>query len=882
MPRVLLTGLLLLTVIPSWCQYKITGKIINEANSLGIALATIQVNLVDGKLVTYTISDAQGEYELELKKAGIYTLKITHIEYESIIDTIKIKNISSLITKDVILTEKTETLGEVFLEYIPEVIKIQQDTITYDLKKLTNGTEKNLSNVLEKLPGVEITPAGQIAVNGKIVQKLLIDGEELFKKQHRTTSESITSKMVEGIRYLDKYHDFGNLEGFDNKQIRALDITIKDEYKNKITGDVLIEVGIARKVRMHSNLYRLGGKLKLGFIGDWNNLGKQSLTSYEYTQLVQTRESEDLNIVDLPTQQQNDQTPKFFDPTLDVSQRENTFGALSFVYRPSKKIKASLLNVTSNTNQSQRFLLTRNFFENLDAQQQESRAVESIFFLNTTLLELGYQPNKKSFINYVFSYNPQNSDDNYIVDNRSQQNTTRFFQQITNKGHAINQKVSITKKISPKMLLVWSGIAEIQNSENNLNIQSDQPFLNLNFANTFDLFQFQDKKLRTYGYELQTSTKFENSKLGLHQGVFFSKDVFKNTLENNDVFANNIETDRTDSYFGLQYKGNMSGKLYYKAKTQYSYVSFKRFDEFFERYFFLPSLSLDYRFNVSQQLGFEYAYDYQIPDSKTINNDPIVKDYFRQQLRSSVSRDQIFPSHSIRANYFYLDPKSGTNLLLFGNYSFSPRFLTMNTFLENSIINFQNITGKNQNRITLGSRIKYAQNKLRLNVFANPTWSFTEEENQINSQENISKTSRFSLVSGIYTNFRKGINLNTGLAYDILNYTTTVNNIETESSSLKPYFYINGSLFRKKLNWKLGGEYAMYETDIDRTEIFDIRPSLQFSVNNHWEILLEGNNIININSAKITENFNAINYTESRISDTIEGFLILGIRYLVK
>ncbi|MBP2832797.1 carboxypeptidase-like regulatory domain-containing protein [Aquimarina sp. U1-2] len=874
--------MLSLIAMQSWCQYTVTGKITNSTNSQPIALATIQVNLNNGKFITYTISNTHGEYTLELKNTGNYTIKITHIEYESVIDTIEINNTPNILDKNFILTEKTETLGEVFLEYTPKVMKIQQDTITYNLKKLTNGTEKNLSNILEKLPGVEITPGGQIVVNGKMVQKLLIDGEELFKKQHRTTSESITSKMIEGIRYLDKYNDFGNLEGFDNNLIRALDVTIKDEYKNRITGDVRVEGGIASKASTHSNLYRLGGKLKLGFIGDWNNLGKQSLTSYEYSRLVQTRESDDLHINNLPTQPQNEQIPKFFDPTLDVSQRENTFGALSFVYKPYKKLKISFLNVTSNTNQSQRFLLTRNFFENPNAQQQESRVIESTFFLNTTLLELGYQPNKKSFVNYIISYNPQNSDDEYFVDNRSRQRSNSFLQNITNKGHTINQKLSITQKIRPKTILTWSGVVETQNSKNNVDIQSNEPFLNLNLENTFDVFQFQNQESRVYGYELQTSTKYENSKLEFHQGIFFSKDTFTNTLENNDTFANNIETDHTDSYFGMQYKGNVSSKFYYSAKTQYRYVSFNRFDQTFDRYFFLPSFTIDYRLNVSQNLGFEYAYDYQIPGSKALNRNTIVKDYFRQQLSSTIDNDEILPSHSIRANYFYIHSKSGSNFLLFGNYNFAPRFLTMNTFLENSVINFQNIIGKNRNRVTLGSRIKYAINKLNLSIFANPTWSFIEEENQINSQHNISKTSRLSLLSGIYTNFRKGINFTTGLSYDVLNYNTTVNNIETKSSSLKPYFYVNGSLFSQKLTWKLGGEYAIYETDIDRTEILDIRPGLQFSANDHWEITLEGNNILNINNAEITENFNAINYTESRISDTIEGFLVLGVRYLVK
>ncbi|WP_282081579.1 carboxypeptidase-like regulatory domain-containing protein [Aquimarina algiphila] len=871
---------LLLNLSKVGAQYSVSGFINNHANS-PIPFATIQVN-IDNQLVSYTITNIDGNYTLNLEKTGVYTIKITHIGYDSKQETIEITKQFVSITKNYTLSEKTESLGELVLDFTPKVMKVRNDTIVYNLKKLTNGTENNLADIIGKLPGVEMTSNGQITVNGKLIKKLLIDGEELFKKQHRTTSQSITSEMVEGVRYLDKYKDFGNIEGFNNKQMHALDISIKDTFKNKITGDAKAQGGLETKALGHTNLYMLGGKLKLGFIGDWNNIGQQSITSYEYDQLTQTRETLDFSSKGSNLQSQNENTPKFFDPILDIEKRENTFGALSMVYKPSERFKISLLNITGNTKQDQQFLLTRIFFDSSSNVQQESREIKSSFFLNTSIVELGYHPNNHSFINYKLTYNPQKTNDGHIIHNTNQNTSTSFVQNFDDNGFDINQQLSFATKIGKKTLLKWSGLSECKELDIYKSIMSDSSFLGLGFSNFFDINQFQNKTIRTLGYELQTSTKFKKSKLQFHQGVSFSQDDFNNRIVNRSIFLNTIETERTDSYIGLQYQENITRKIKYTVKGEYRYLFFKRFDKVFENYFFLPTTSLNYIITPSEQINLDYSYDFNLPNSKLLNNGVVLRNYFTLETPSNIDEDDIFPSHSVNFNYINFNTLTGSNFLIFANYNFSPKFLSYNSFLDTqNAISIQNNTGNNKHYLTLGSRINYRLRKLKINIFANPNWSFSQEENQINFQDNIAKTSKFDIKLGLYSNYRKKINFSTGLNYEFINYRTSINAIETKSSILKPYIYLDGSFLKKKITWILGGEYAIYKSDINQTAIIDIKPSIKYKVNNTFELSLIGNNILNINNAEIAENINSINYTENRISKTIGGYLTLGVHYLI-
>ncbi|WP_167571902.1 carboxypeptidase-like regulatory domain-containing protein [Aquimarina algiphila] len=878
--RISLIIFLLLCCGIASAQYKIKGTITNT-NTEVVSFATVQAS-INNKLLSYTITDANGYYSLELKKPGLYTIKITHIGYLPVEEPLTILENNAQTVKNYTLTEDTESLGEVILKFDPKVMRVNTDTITYNLQKLTDGTENSLADVLDKLPGVKLNPSGQITVNGKVIKKLLIDGEELFKKQHRTTAESITSEMIEGVRYLDKFKDFGNIRGFDNKQMRALDISIKDKFKNRITGDVKVQGGYANKAFGHTNLYRLGGRLKIGFIGDWNNLGKQSITSYEYEQLTNTTDKEDFNSSSLTIQQDNE-TPKFFDPTIDVSRRENTFGAASFIYKPTENFKVSLLNLSSNTVQKQRFLIQRNFFEDEAIFQEENRAIDSDFFLNTSIVEMGYQPSDRSFFSYTINYSPKNANDQQSINNRTGDTDTEFFQKYKNSGYKLDQQLSFVTKISNKTLLKWSGLAEMQELDNDIDIKSSQPFLGLDFNNDFALTQQQDQDTKRFGYELQTSTKFEYTKLGFYQGVLFSKDDFANNVIEDNNFNTIVDTDRTDSYIGLMYRGRISRRLKYKADVAYRYLFFKRFDEVFDEYLFLPKLSIDYTINAAKRLDLGYSYDVKLPASKFINDSPIVNNYFTLSSASAIQQDQIFPSHTLTASFSSFKASTGANFFVFGNYSYFPEFLSSSSFLDmQNVINRQNIIGNDRHRTILGVNTDNRFRKLKLNLFINTSWLFNQEENQISLQDNIAKTSRFKQKIGVYSRFRKGINYSAGVEYEITKYTTTVNEIETKSSATKPYLYFTGTLFNKKLLWSFGGEYAIYKTDRTQTEILDIKPSITYTLNDNWKFIIEGNNVLNVDTSEITENINTVNYTESRISNTLEGYLVFGAYYRLK
>ncbi len=858
-----------------YSQIVLSGKIVSIKNSEPISFATLQLlDVPDGSLLKYTTTDAQGNYNFEIEAKGNYSLKITHISYITIIENIVVNKVEN--TKDYSLKPNINFLKEVVLDFKPKVMKIFNDTITYNLNQLTNGNEKTLADIIEKLPGVKINNSGRITVNGKMVKKLLIDGEELFKNQHKTTTESIGAKMIDGVRYLDKYNDFGNITGFNNKQTNALDVSIKDEYKNKITGDIKLQGGYQSKYLADINLFRFGGDIKLGFLGNWNTLGKQSITSYEYNQLKGiSYEETDQNgfIIDRPV----DASPKFLDPTIDVADRDNLFGALSLIYKPSLLTKISLLHIFSKTTQNQLFTNNRQFFEIPEQNLFEDKKVNASFLVNSTIFDFGYQPNEKSFIEYSFNFNPQNSKENYQINLTNASETLTVNQLLENTQFTLDQKLSLLNRVTNKTLLKITGLFVKENKDEDLNFLSNNRILPPLDSNSVK--QIISIERNIYGYQLQSVTKIKKNKLRFGQGVVFSESSFISNSNKNDQFTNNFQTERVDSYFNATFDGKLSKRIKLVGKMGYRFVSLKRFEKSFENIFFQPTVSFLYKPKNSKLLNFEYEYTVDLPNDSSVITNLLVENYYTLKNTSQIQSNQILPEHRFSSYYSYNNSSSGSSFSTFINYNFAPEFIaTNNTVDQKGNTIFSNFIAKKRHSFNYNLRFdKRLKNKI--GIYNNFNFNFSESQNRIDNEPTLSKTNILKNKVGFYSRFRKGVNFNIGLDVEFTNYKIMPQNIKTLASIIKPFITINGAIKKDVLSWNLGSYYAIYETDLTKQELFNIYPSLLYKINDKVELTIIGNNILNIENATISQNINAVNYFESSIVNTLEGYVILGVTY---
>ena len=220
-------------------QVKLSGVVKDSTGVLEMA-NVIALDTITKKIVSYGFTDGNGVYKLDLNKNSVFNIKISYIGLKSIDDYIK--------TTDVDMVKNYTMSNDNMLDEITIVSKmpvtVKGDTIIYNADSFKNGSERKLEDVLKKLPGVEINDAGEIEIEGKAVEKVMVDGKDFFDGDTKLATKNIPSNAVDKIQVLRNYGDVNQLRGVQDNQDRiALNIKLKEGKKNFWFGDVTAGVG---------------------------------------------------------------------------------------------------------------------------------------------------------------------------------------------------------------------------------------------------------------------------------------------------------------------------------------------------------------------------------------------------------------------------------------------------------------------------------------------------------------------------------------------------------------------------------------------------------------------------------------------------------------
>ncbi len=251
---------------------KLKGKVV-DINNNPISNAPIQIkNANEENTLLFTTSNSVGEFEVTKKViAENAVLKISFIGYKTYKKEFKV-SAENIDFGTIVLTENIEELKEVIVKAEASGISQSGDTTFYKIEKFLNGTEENLKDVIEKIPGLNINDKGKITANGKTIDNLLIDGEDLYKNQHQLATENLPSKIIISVELIQNYFGFENLNTEQKTGKTALNIKIKEDYKNKFTGFIEAGKGLDNQYRIKNSIFNFNKKIKFSTITNFNNI----------------------------------------------------------------------------------------------------------------------------------------------------------------------------------------------------------------------------------------------------------------------------------------------------------------------------------------------------------------------------------------------------------------------------------------------------------------------------------------------------------------------------------------------------------------------------------------------------------------------------------
>ena len=888
-----LTFTLLLISAFSFGQIKIKGIV---TDSIGVPLeaaSVVAINKVSNSLETYSLTDENGFYNLKVKESTAYKIQVSSIGLITINDIIETsiedltKNYS--LRADIVLDEVVVKLP----------IEVRGDTLIYNADSFKSGSERKLEDIIDKLPGVEINDSGQIEVEGKVVNKLMVNGKDFFDGDTKVGTKNIPSSAVDKIQVLRNYAEVGQLSGVRNNQDNfAINIKLKQGKESFWFGNVTAGGGNAPDENLYllqPKLFYYNPKYSINIISDLNNIGEVALTRRDIRgfgggfQAPSSRSGTSINL--------GDNSLNFLTNERNALKIENKLASANFSYSPKKSLDISGFLIYNNSrilsNEISSIRYTNADIDIPDeATEQSNTELSSQGLIK---LSASYKPNFSNQIDYDIL--ARTSDDSQQKNNLSSVlGITNQFDEVT--PFNINQNLKYYLTLNENNIFAFEAQSVIKDEDPFYNaiLENDpmgiDPFDTTAYALGLDKTQGsynieQNRRIKTN--QLDAKLDYYNiigpkSNINLTLGTILSRQQFNSDIfqfiENNSKFEpiplfndglaiNDIDYKFNDAYLGVHYRfktgkftitPGFSVHAYGNKNTQFGIIAKDNFVKL------LPDFETRIQLKKGESITFNYNMRNQFTDVTRLARGLVFNSYNNIQFGEPDLQNAL--SHNISMLYRSFNLFNYTNVFARASYS-------SNIDQIRGLTNFENV-------IRTSSYFNSSFADENLNIFGRIQRTFGKVRASLRTYFNYSKINQFiqerqSLNEGftqvytpeIRTNFRVAPNIRLRYRYSISNNIQGTR--ETKFITKAPSVDFDAYIIEKftfKTNYsyniqdQVGGESQSFQ-------LWDSSLAYRKDKDAKWEYELKASNILNIssqirNSANSIAVFNSSTFIQPR------------------
>ena len=775
------------------------------------------INTATKAMESYGITNDKGRFSLSLSANNTYLITVSYIGFQS--KNITIVTTNENINKTIELQPSDNTLEGI--EIVQEMpVSIKGDTIVYNADSFTSGTERKLEDVLKKLPGITVNKDGEVEVEGKRVQKLMVDGKDFFDGDTKLGVKNIPADAIDKVQVLRNYNEIGALKGVENNEDNvAMNIKLKKGKKNFWFGDVSAGAGVGvgtseNRFIVNPKLFYYSPNYSINLLSNFNNIGELPLTPQDYFKFsggfrnMMAKGGSTLNISsnDLGISlTRNDRAKEI----------ETRFGATNFSYSVNKAWTLSGFGIFSSSTTEQQTQSRNTILANGNQQNNNENSIQKsdlgLFKLSST-----YKPNAKLQFDYdILGKISRQSDAGNLVRQAVVNNfllTEDIFTTKQQDPTSLNQNLALYYTKNDKNIFAFEAQHLYQDEDPfyNANLQT-QPFALSGYVsgqnrNNINQNRFvKTNKLDTkFDYYYMVTPK---SNFNVTVGNTFSDQRFKSSIfqildtnvTNNLTNAsntNNVSFWFIDSFLGLHYK-MLSGKFtftpgvslhnYNLTDTQLG----NSFKQNFNR--ILPDFFASYQIKRSETLTYNFAITNNFTDVNQLAQGNVLTSFSGLFRGNRMLENATAQSHSLQ--YFKYNMFNFENVFATINYTKRLNAVKTNAIFDgiNQTSTPFNVSNFADETLTAnGSYGRSFKRYYKASLSGNINWSrFNNVQNNVFATvESVTK----SATASTSTNFKNVPNLE--LIYSIRRNDYQGNTFFTESPTARiDYYFLNAFSF---------------------------------------------------------------------------------------
>ncbi len=894
-----ITLLLLFVTTFSFAQNVKFDGIVKDTTGIALEMANVMaVNQQTKAVDSYSITNDKGKFQLFLNPNSTYNVRFTFLGLKT--KNITITTGTENINKNITLTSDATELATV--EVVREMpVSVKGDTIIYNADSFKNGTERKLEDVLKKLPGVEVNKDGEIEVEGKKVQKVMVEGKDFFDGDTKIATKNIPADALDKIQVLRNYNEVTNLKGLENNEENvAINIKLKEGKKNFWFGDITAGIGVGHKEDRHivnPKLFYYNPKYSINVVGNLNNIGELPLTMQDYFKFTGgfknmmrkggtnfNVSSNDLGILGLRNNK--------------AKEIDTKFGAANFSYNPSKTWTLSGFGIfSSNESQIETNSITTGLPNNLSETRKDLATQQTN--LGLFKLSSSYVPSTKLHFDY-----------DALLKLSDQKESTSVFSNLLNDIYtdkkqqplSFNQNLNYYYTLNEKNVFAFETQHLYQAEAPFYNANLDQVPIFANLLTGYNIFQdrnniTQNRFVKTnkldakvdYYYMLTPKSNLNVTIGNTYSYQNFDSSIFQildNQSQNNLTDAknnNDVNYSFNDVFLGLHYKF-LTGKFTFNPgfsvhnyQTNDEQLNFSNKNSFNR---ILPDFYALWQLKKSETLTYNFSLANNFTDISKLAQGYVFSNYNSLFSGNRYLENSLSQVHSLR--YFKYNMFNFENIFANITYTKQVEAIKNRALLigPNRVSSAVNINSNFADQ-TLSGMANYGRSFLRYykaSFGLSLNWSeFNNIRVAQDDSESIQMTKSFAQNYNLRfsTNFKEAPNLELAYSYSINDNFSDVFYIDSPSVKLE-YFFWDAFSFTS--------EYSYFnnrnKSNTSKNQYDFLTANIMYQKkDSKWEWKLSGTNLLNTTSLN-DSSFDQLGGQSSFSAYSVQPrYIILSLKY---
>lgn len=857
----------LLVNLFAYSQIEIKGTINDNKNESVISARVILKDNI-GKVSEYTYTDEFGKYIIKVDKIGQFILVVNSMGFEEKSIEVIIENKNKFL--DFILTPKITELKEIILES-SHPFTVKNDTIVFNADSFKQGNEQVVEDLLRKIPGLNIDANGTIKVGNQEVEKVMIDGNDMFEKGYKILTKNMPVSPIDKVELYQNYSNNKLLKGIENSHKVALNLTLREDARRLWFGNIQAGYGMVSENRyeVRSNLMNFGKKNKYYFLTNLNNIGED--VTGEINHLIR---------------------PYRFDEPGSIGDNQSAISMLAFGFdTPNLKQKrvnlnnAEMLSLNSIFTLSEKIRLKTLCFINTDGidffrYSFQQFSIGSTTFTNTEdfvgrkkqitgfgKIDLTYDISKTKTLEYTGKFNRVNEKNtsNLLFNNDF------LSDRLNTNNKLFDQKLVFTNNFNDKKVFLLSGRYINEKIPQNYSV-NQFVLAHLFSENANDTKQFSENKMQFAGVEAHVLDKKKNGdlfeiKIGNQlriDNLDTRFEVFQNenSLSFPNGYQNNLTYSTNDLYLSAKYRFKLK-KITLLTQSDFHNLSNQLESDITKSnqslLFIMPNLNLDWEINRKNKILTSYSYNTTNATVLDVYSG-FIQTGFRSFSKGIEEFNQLNASNAI-LNYTYGNWGDKFFANTYISYSKKNDFYSTNSIIAQNYSLSEKIIIKDKEFLSLSSSMDRYFKPIKTNLKINLGGTKTNFKNIVNNSvlrevKNFNTHYGFELRSG----FRGFFNYHIGSKWNKNQVETNIKNNFTDNMNFLDLSFI----FSDKLNIELQSErYFFGNLDKNNNKYYFLDFEASYvAKENKLTFFLSGNNLFN------TETFRNYSISDISISQT--------------